>query len=88
MTHVRPFWLSKHDKESIETHPGWIWRNVGAPKRVITDLGKIQKGHKFVSYAHKTSERRDSIPCSEMYGFYRVSDRCRRCESMGMIFGS
>lgn len=67
------YWLVKHDKESIKTRPGWIWREVEGCSRVPQNYRRVKKEDKFILYAHETSGDMDSERCYEIYGFYEVT---------------
>ncbi|HVB88350.1 MAG TPA: EVE domain-containing protein [Candidatus Dormibacteraeota bacterium] len=67
------YWLVKHDKESIKSRPGSIWREIEGCSRVPPNYRQVKIGDQFILYAYKTSEHMDSEPCQEIYGFYEVT---------------
>ncbi len=69
---MRQYFIVKHDLDSFEKLPGFIWR-VGMPKsKIPRGFRGVRKGDRWIEFAYIKNEV-DYKPCSLVKGFYECT---------------
>ena len=72
----RRFFVVKHDLESFQVMPHFIWRTGMDAQHVPARFNEVQGGDRWVSFAYMDNER-DEQALSQIVGFSECVEACR-----------